>query len=46
VDLKDLGRELAGDRRDERNLEGPGGDHDLVGHDVPLVEFEDEPAVT
>src|SRR4051794_36333788 len=40
--LKQVRRELAGERRHARHLERTGGDDDLVGLDLPLLESDDE----
>ena len=45
VQLRHLGAEVSGDRRRERHLERPGGDHDLVGLVGPVGELDEEAAV-
>ena len=45
VQLHDLGAEVGGDRRRERHLERPGGDHDLVGLVGAVGELDEEAAV-
>ena len=45
VQLHHFGAEASGDRRRERHLERPGGDHDLVGLVRPVGELDEEAAV-
>jgi hypothetical protein len=44
VCLEQVRRELAGERRHARDLKGTGGEDDLVGLDLPVLERDDEPA--